>query len=147
MPQWWRIQLPMQEVPEKWIRSLGREDSLEKGIAVFLPRDRGAWRAMVRGVSKSQTWLKRLGPHACNPVNGLSWCLSGKESACQHGRCRFSPWVRKIPWKRKWQPTPVFLPGEFHGQRSLAGYSPWGHKSWTWFRDKTATMALMGWVT
>ena len=37
-------------------------------------------------------------------------------------------WVRKIPWRRKWQPTPVILPGEFHGQRSLAGYSPWGHK-------------------
>ena len=33
-----------------------------------------------------------------------------------------------MPWRRKWQPTPVFLPGEFHGQRSLAGYSPWGHK-------------------
>ena len=38
------------------------------------------------------------------------------------------PWVGKISWKRKWQPTPVFLPGEFHGQRSLAGYSPRGHK-------------------
>ena len=37
----------------------------------------------------------------------------------------FDPWVRKIPWSRKWQPTPVFLPGEFHGQRSLKGYSPW----------------------
>ena len=37
-------------------------------------------------------------------------------------------WVRKIPCNRKWQPTPVFLPGKFHGQRSLAGYSPWGHK-------------------
>ena len=36
--------------------------------------------------------------------------------------------VGKIPWRRKWQPTPVFLPGEFHGQRSLAGYSPWGRK-------------------
>ena len=36
--------------------------------------------------------------------------------------------VGKIPWRRKWQPAPVFLPGEFHGQRSLAGYSPWGHK-------------------
>ena len=34
----------------------------------------------------------------------------------------------KIPWKREWQPSPIFLPGEFHGQRSLAGYSPWGHK-------------------
>ena len=36
------------------------------------------------------------------------------------------PWVRKIPWRRAWQATPVFLPGEFHGQRSLVGYSPWG---------------------
>ena len=43
-------------------------------------------------------------------------------------RPRFDPWIRKIPWSRTWQPTPVFLPGEFHGQRSLAGYSPWGHK-------------------
>ena len=38
------------------------------------------------------------------------------------------PWVGKIPWKRKWQPIPVSLPGEFHGQRSLAGYSPQGHR-------------------
>ena len=41
---------------------------------------------------------------------------------------RFHPWVGKIPWRRKWLPTPVFLPGEFFGQRSLAGYSPWGLK-------------------
>ena len=38
------------------------------------------------------------------------------------------PWVRKIPWRRAWQPTPVFLPGEFHRQRSLVGYSPWDRK-------------------
>ena len=38
------------------------------------------------------------------------------------------PWVRKIPWRRKWQPTPVFLPEKSHGERSLSGYSPWGHK-------------------
>ena len=38
------------------------------------------------------------------------------------------PWVGKIPWRRKWQPLPAVLPGELHGQRSLAGYSPWGHK-------------------
>ena len=43
-------------------------------------------------------------------------------------RCGFNPWVGKIPWRREWQPTPVVLPGESHGQRSLAGYSPWGHK-------------------
>ena len=62
----------------------------------------------------------------------VGWCFpGGKESAClfrRHKRGRFCPWVRKILWRRKQQPTPVFLPGEFHGQRSLAGCSPWGHK-------------------
>ena len=43
-------------------------------------------------------------------------------------RPRFDPWFGKIPWRRKWQPTPVFLPGKSHGPRSLVGYSPWGHK-------------------
>ena len=57
----------------------------------------------------------------------LSW-LSGKESTCRCRRHRFDPWLRKIPWNRKWQPTPVFLLGKSHGQRSLAGYSPWGCK-------------------
>ena len=46
----------------------------------------------------------------------------------RHKRDRFNPWVKKITWSRKWQPAPVFLPGKFHGQRSLAGYSPWGCK-------------------
>ena len=41
---------------------------------------------------------------------------------------RFDPWVGKMPWRKAWEPTPVFLPGEFHGQRSLAGYTPWGRK-------------------
>ena len=44
----------------------------------------------------------------------------------RHKRHGFDPRVRKIPWRRAWKPTPVFLPGESHGQRSLAGYSPWG---------------------
>ena len=44
------------------------------------------------------------------------------------GRPVFHPWVGKIPWKRKWQPTPVLLPGKSRGLRSLVGYSPWGHK-------------------
>ena len=52
----------------------------------------------------------------------------GKESACQCRRPRFNPWVKKISWRREWQPTPVFLSGKFHGQRSLAGCSPLGHK-------------------
>ena len=55
------------------------------------------------------------------------WC-SGKESTCQCRRHRFDPWVGRIPWRRKWQPTPVFLTGKSLGQRSLAGYSLWGRK-------------------
>ena len=56
------------------------------------------------------------------------WWLSAKEYTCQCGRHRFDPWVRKIPWRRKWLLTLVFLPSESHGQRSLVGYSSWGHK-------------------
>ena len=59
---------------------------------------------------------------------GILWPLSGKESAYQYKRQGFDPWIRKILWRRKCQPTPVFLPGKSHGQRSLVGYSSWGCK-------------------
>ena len=59
---------------------------------------------------------------------GFPWCLNGKEFDCQYRRCGFDPWVGKIPRRRKWQPIPIFLPEKPYGQRSLAGYSPWGHK-------------------
>ena len=65
----------------------------------------------------------------------LSRWLSGRESDCQcmnHRRHEFDPWLRKIPWRRKWHPSPVVLPGKAHGQRSLAGCSPWCHKRVTW---------------
>ena len=69
----------------------------------------------------------------CNPMDlsplGFPGGTSGKEHAChcrRHKGYGFDPWVGKIPWRRKWQPTPVFLPRESHEQRSLAGYSPWG---------------------
>ena len=52
----------------------------------------------------------------------------GKESACQCRRHRFDPWLGKIPWNRKWRPTPVLLSGKSPRQRSLVGYSPWGRK-------------------
>ena len=57
---------------------------------------------------------------------GLPRWLSGKEPTYQHRRHIFNPWVRKIPQRRKWQPTPVFLPGKYHGQRSLAGLQSMG---------------------
>ena len=56
---------------------------------------------------------------------------SGKEPTCQcrrHKKLRFNPWVRRIPWRRAWQSTPVFLLGESNGQRSLVGCSPWGRR-------------------
>ena len=59
---------------------------------------------------------------------GFPGGIGGKESICQCKRLRFNPWVRKITWWRKWQPTLVFLPGESLGQRNLEGYRPWGHK-------------------
>ena len=52
--------------------------------------------------------------------------LSGQESTCQCRTCGFIPWIRKIPWRRKWLPNPVFLPGESHGQSNQ--FSPWDRK-------------------
>ena len=75
------------------------------------------WRVRFPGVAAFYPMLK-----------GFLGGASGKESACQcrrHRRWGFDPCVGKIPWRRKWQPTPVFLPRKSHGQRSLVGYSPW----------------------
>ena len=54
--------------------------------------------------------------------------IRGKESACQRSRYGFDPRAEKTPWRRKRQPTSIFLPGKSHGQTGLMGYSPWGHK-------------------
>ena len=69
--------------------------------------------------------------HCSISIKGFPSGIVGKESACQCGRykkCGFDPWVGKISWGREWLPTPVFLPGKSHEQRSLAGYSSWDHK-------------------
>ena len=69
--------------------------------------------------------------YICIYIHRLHSWLRGKEPTCQWRRFRrlgFDSRVRKILWRRKWQPTPVFLPGKSHGQRSLVGYSPWGCK-------------------
>ena len=75
-------------------------------------------------------------------LKGFLGGTSGKEPACQcrrHKRCGFDPWIRKNPWRREWHPTPVFLPGELHGQRILAGYSPRGCKE----SDTTERLTLI----
>ena len=58
-------------------------------------------------------------------------------------RPRFNPWVRNIPWRREWKSTPVFLPGKCHGQRRLAGYSPWGRKKADMIERLTLTCDLL----
>ena len=63
-----------------------------------------------------------------SPILRFPEWLGAKESTFQCRRCRFDPWVGKSPWRRKLQPIPVFMPGESHGEKSPAGYSPWGHK-------------------
>ena len=66
--------------------------------------------------------------HLCIKLPGGS---DGKESACmQYRRPVFNPWIRKILWRKEWPAISVFLPGEFHEQRSLVGYSPWGCKEY-----------------
>ena len=74
----------------------------------------------------------------------LPWWPSGKEStnACQCRRCRFNIWVGKIPWRRKWQATPVFLPGEPHGQRSLLGHCPRVTKRRTCLSEETTAVHI-----
>ena len=64
----------------------------------------------------------------CKVLPGFPGGSEGKRICLQCRRSGFVSWVGKIPWRREWQPAPVFLPGEFHGQRSLGCYSPWGCK-------------------
>ena len=76
--------------------------------------------------------------HAWGLVSDINWIMTPPIHLLKP-QSGFNPWVRKILWGRKWQPTPVFLPGESHGQRSLAGYSPWSRKSQTQFSNKITT--------
>ena len=122
------------------------------------PMKRGVWQATVHTVTESNMteWLstssetrKSFNRSSCfvRIYTNIRWSvqfswyvmiwyskqaslvLSGKEPTCQFRTCVFDCWARKIPWRRKWQPTPVFLLGKSHDQRSLTGYSPWNHKS------------------
>ena len=77
---------------------------------------KGHWPSSVRKIQATQLNLSFPGGS------------DGKASACNAGYLGFDPWVGKIPWRRKWQPILVFVPGKSHGQRSLVGYSPWGCK-------------------
>ena len=129
----------MQVTQEMQVWTLGWEDPLEEGIGNPLqysclenPMNRRAWGATVYRVAKYQTWLKWLSKHArfrkTEPVYTYTRYLyiqtsfpggSGDKSIClQCGRHGFNPWVGKIPWRSKWQPTPVLLPGKLIRQQT-----------------------------
>ena len=121
------------------MRIPGTEDSLEIDlrVCVCLTEDRfqvGAKRAGFKGMliwlalrlEENSLHTTRAKKTQMQTSKGLPWWLRWWRICLQCGRHEFHPWIWKIPWRRAWQPTPVFLPGESHERRSLAGYSPWG---------------------
>ena len=107
----------------------GITDSMNVSLSELreMVMDREAWHAAIHGTAKSRTRLSNL-TELTDMFTVLPWWLRGWKSCLQCRRLGFDPCVRKIPQWREWLPTPVFLPRESHGQRSLVGYSPWGHK-------------------
>ena len=119
---------------ETQFQSLGGEDPLEKEMATHssivawkIPwtEEPGSLQSM--GL-QSQTWLSDF----TKPKKGLPWWLSGKESTCNAGDLSYSSGSGRSPGEGNGNPLLLFLPGEFHGQRSLVGYCPGVAKSWTW---------------
>ena len=126
---------------EIWVWSLGQKNPLEKRMATHssifswrIPWTEEPGRLQSMGSKRVRhDWVTDTSEHMLFRAIGLDWkCFpgdsDGKSICLQCGRPRFNPWVRKIPWRRKWQPTSELLPEKSHGWRSLVGYSPWGHK-------------------
>ena len=103
------------------------------------PMGRGTWWAIGHGVAKTLTWLSRCARENIMRLKlRASLGLKLQRVCLQYQRPQSDPWVLKIPWRRKWRPTPVSLPGESHAQRILVAYSPWGHKE----SDRTEWLTL-----
>ena len=105
---------------------------MSKFICIWSPQVKKLKLLLVWGRNKGiekEVKHKYLAAFIMVHVSLVAQMVKKKKKVClQCRRPGFNPWVGKIPWRRKWQPTPVFLSGKSHGQRSLAGYSPWGHK-------------------
>ena len=108
----------------RWLDGITHSMDMSLSKLRELVMGRESWRAAVHGVTKRQTRLSNW--TTITFLSGLPRWRSGKESTCQCRRCKFSPWVGKISWRRKWQSIPIFFSRKFHGQRSLVGYSSWG---------------------
>ena len=112
----------------RWLDGITDSMNMSLSKPQEMVKNKEAWRAAVYEVSKSQTWLSNWTKYH---LLGFAGGTDSKRSAFQYRRgkrCGFDPWFGEIPWRREWLPTPVFLPWEFHGQRSLTGYSPWDHQ-------------------
>ena len=109
----------MHKVLHSLITKSNQGTSKPHGTVLYQPRGPGIeWER--HNLILLPSWLVIL---PCRFYTGGS---DGKESAYNAGDLLgFNPWVRKIPWRKEWQPIPVFLPGKFQGQRNLVGYSPW----------------------
>ena len=134
-PAWWAVAWQ----GRKTMRESRIQPGLDKNVKELMEWN-GRW------LDLKKPWAKETAPRQKGNSIQPEWVLPGgasdKEPTCQYRECkrlRFDPWVWKIPWRKKWQPIPVFLPGKSHGQRSLAGYSPSDHKSWTRLSDETST--------
>ena len=129
--QWWMM---WYESKEEQNRCFGRQTGLSLNLGWWPPGcvTLGEWLSLI--ASQSLSFSSAKPRHvSCKDIMktivcGLPWWLRWLRVCLQCGRPGFHPWVRKIPWRREWQPTPVFWPGELHRQRSLAGYSPWDCK-------------------
>ena len=110
------------------------------GLRVLSP---GRWRSLLLSHTQAQPKLT-LPPVSDQvwPPEGFPGGSDSKESACSVGDPGSVSGLGRFPWRREWQPTPVFLPGESRGQRSLAGYSPWGHKE---SDTEWLTLSLFSW--
>ena len=122
----------------RWVSTM---DSMDMNLSrLWDIMERVSWHAAVHGVTKSWTQLSDLTNSDNNPFYGFPRWFGGEEFICLCWRGGLNPWVKKIPWRKKWQPTPVFLLGQFHGQRRLEGCSPWDHK------EHTCSIIFYGWL-
>ena len=95
----------------------------------------------LENIKENQVELKNIITEILK-YNGLPWSLRWLRICLQCSIPGFDPWVRKIPWRRGWLPPPIFLPGEFHGQRNLMDYSLWSHKELDMTKRLTLLLSL-----